>query len=146
MIHTESYWSDASNLSRFIGTQLNLRKTLSWECGPIFYNEENQEQILSKILSAINKIAEDNNITIIRGSSPPLANKNFSELYAKNGYKLIPWSTYITYLDQDIDKLYNSFDKKIRYDIRKSEKTLEFEVANKREALDEYQELKISTR
>ena len=62
-------------------------------------------------------------------------------------YGIKPWSTYITNLCQDKEKLYDSLNKKTRYDIRKSKQDgLTFEIANTKKLYDEFLDLKLDAR
>ncbi len=143
-IQQKEYWSDANTILRFIGGTLQLRKMLTWDYGPIFYDVSNQNEILSKILTALDEVAKNYNVTAIRGSSPPLINYGNEKIFQKFNYETKSWSTYIIDLTQNIDHLYQSLDKKTRYDIRKAEQNdLEFEVVKDRSAFDVFQELKI---
>ncbi|MGI0057392.1 MAG: hypothetical protein ACREAK_08485, partial [Nitrosarchaeum sp.] len=126
-----------------IGSKINLSSVLTWFYGPIIHTESNQNEILSEILSIIDKLAIENKVTLIRGASPPLE-KQFSNLAFQNhNYDIKPWATYIIDLDKKIDDVYNKLDKKTRHDIRKSEsEELEFEVAEGKSYFKEFSELK----
>jgi len=141
-IHNKYYWANATFVVRTIGYKANLGSVLMWWYGPIIHDFSNRSEIISQILLAVDKVVKKNNIMMIRGSSPPLANSH-DDVFKKNGYGLKPWATYVIDLQQDPDNLYNLLNKKTRYDIRKSEKNaLEFEVATDRSSLDEYEQLK----
>ena len=135
VIHKKLFWQDANVITSFIGGKLNLRITLNWFHGPIIHDYHNQKEIISKILSCIDKISIENKVTIVRGISPPLDNKLLNEPFGSFNYTIDPWASYITDLTQEPEKLFNSLDKKTRYDIRKSEQQeLEFEIANNKKS------------
>ena len=143
LIHKKFLWAGTNIVSQFIGLKLNLQSLFTWNYGPIIFDDSNQNEITSKILDSVDKIALQNNVTMIRGTPSPLANQLPTVLFHNHAYELVPWATYITDLRQNIDDLYNSFDKKTRYDIRKTEEQgFEFEVVNDRSSLTEFEELK----
>jgi len=144
VIHTKLFWQDANIISSFIGKKFNLRSVFNWFYGPIIHNNEKQDEILATILNAITKISKKEKITMVRGISPPIS-CNFSNKEFKNfNYKVEPWSTYITHLDLNSDELYNSLNKKTRYDIRKSEQNqLEFKIVQNRDEMDDYYKIKL---
>lgn len=147
IIHHNWFWKNTPTFSKFLGNALKLGTELHWFYGPIIHNEEKKSEIITQILQTLDKIAIKNNIIQIRGISPPLDKKPYDDVYKKNNYQSNPWLTYITDLRFDLNSIFNSFDKKTRYDIRKSEKNdLEFEVANKKDSYYEYHELKINAK
>ena len=147
LIHNELLWSDSNLFTRFIGSKLNLRQTLTWFYGPIIHDSNHADEIFSKILLAVDEVSIKNKVTIARGSSHPYSRMFSDKVAQKLGYKLQPWSTYITDLHRSSEELHNSLDKKTRYDIRKSEKNqLEFVAVNNRSSLDEFVELKAKER
>jgi len=144
IVHNEMLWDGPTSLARFVGTKLNLRNSLTWLYGPIIYDEDHIDEIISKILQALDQISVKNKVVIIKGSSHPFLSKFSNQLFKQAGYQIRSWATYITDLKQGEDFLYAGLDKKTRYDIRKSEENgLEFVVANDRSALDEFVELKV---
>ena len=147
VIHKKLFWQDTNIITSLIGSKLNLRTTLNWFHGPILHDYHNQKEIISEILSCIDKISIENKVTMIRGISPPLDDKLLNESFKSFNYSLNPWATYITDLKQKPEKLYNSFNKKTRYDIRKSEQQeLKFEIAKNKKSYDEFNELKVEAR
>lgn len=143
LIHDEMLWADSNLFVRFVGTKFHLQTALTWFYGPIIHDEHHSDEILLKILQALNDVSIKNKVTIVRGSSHPSSERLSSQIFKKFGYQLQPWATYITDLKQNEDDLYESLDKKTRYDIRKSEQNeLDFVVANDRADLDEFIELK----
>ena len=144
LIHTKFIWRNANVLSRFIGYGLNLGSLLTWFYGPIIHDQPHREEIISKILIAIDNVAAKNKINVIRGISPPLERPFDDTIFKNIGYTIRPWSTYVISLGLDTDKIYVSLDKKIRYEIRKAEESgVKFEVVNDRSLLDEYVKLRI---
>jgi len=147
LIHNKFVWRDTNIISQIIGYKLHLGSFLNWNYGPIIYDNKNQDEIISIILSAIDKVAIKNNVIRISGSSPPLAGMFSDELFKKYNYELKPWKTYVIDLHQNVDNLYDQLNKKTRYDIRKAENSkLEFEIGKNRHILTEYTELGIQTR
>jgi len=143
VVHFKNYWLNSNVLSSSLTNKLNLGSTLSWINGPIIHDSSNQDQIFSLVLTAVDRVAKENKVLMIKGSSPPLALQIPKELYAKNGYDYKRWVTYITNLNQKQDELFHSLHNKTRYDVRKGEKnSLTFEVVNKRSVLEEYAEVK----
>src|SRR3972149_61778 len=146
VIHSKLFWQDSNIITSFIGSRLNLRSVLNWFYGPIIHDLENHEKIIFQILDKINEISKKEKITMARGISPPLHEGFSNKQFGKFGYAIEPWSTYITNLNLDSNALYNTFDKKTRYDIRKSEKNnLQFIVASSRSEFNEFYEIQISS-
>jgi lipid II:glycine glycyltransferase (peptidoglycan interpeptide bridge formation enzyme) len=147
LIHDKFAWRDTNIISQTIGHRLHLDSFVNWNYGPIIHDTTHQDEIISIILSTIDKVAIHHNVTRIRGSSPPLAVGFSDELFRKFNYELKPWKTYVIDLRQNIDNLYNQLNKKTRYDIRKVENNeLEFEIGKDRHALTEYTQLGIQIR
>jgi hypothetical protein len=147
LIHSKFYWKDSNMFSRTIGEKLNLNLILRWEYGPIIHQYDNRQEILNEILFAVDKIAEQNDVNLIRGTTYPLHNIYDNKIFEKYGYNSTNWATYITELGQNPVVLYDSFSKETRYDIRKSEKNdLELEIVNNFSSFKEYSELAFSTR
>lgn len=144
VIHKKWFWRDANIFSRIVGNQLGLGTLIHWFYGPIIHDKSCQDEIISKILSAVEDIAEKNNVMLIRGISPPLETNLSNSSFQNHGYELKTGATFIIDLRQGIENLYNSLKKDTRYYIRKSEKLdLKFEVVNQRSTLDEFKNLKI---
>lgn len=142
-VHHEYYWIYANHFLKKIGSMLNLGSIILWWYGPIIYAESYQDEIVSEILSTLDKEASENNVIMIRGSSAPMIDQFNQTPFEKKGYTLKLWGTYVTDLQQDINYLYSQLNKKTKYDIRKGEKNnLEFEVASDKRTLDEYIKLK----
>lgn len=147
LIHTKYYWKDANIFSKTLGSKLNLSSILRWEYGPIIHDSSDNGEILDELLMAVEKISEENNVSMIRGTTYPLPNFDYDKIFVKYGYGHINWATYITELDQNPESLYNRLGKETRYDIRKSEKNeLELEIVNNFSSFKEYSELALSAR
>ena len=143
IIHYTDYWLESNLLSRTISSKFDLGSTLRWFYGPIIHDTENTSEILSHILNALDKIALENNVNLVRGSSPPQVPQLPVDVFKKNGYSIEPWITHITNLQRNVDDIYNALHNKTRYDVRKGEKKgLEFEVVSKRESFDLYNDVK----
>ena len=143
IIHLTDYWLDLNIISRFFTSKLNLGSTLKWFSGPIIHDIKNSDEILSCILTAIDKIAIENNVNLISGTFPPQQSKLPVDIFKKNNYIIKPWITYITNINRSVDEIYNSLHNKTRYDIRKGEKSgLEFEVVSTRDSFDNYFDIK----
>lgn len=147
LIHTKYYWKDANVFSKTLGSKLNLNAILRWEYGPIIHDSFDRGEILDALLMAVEKISEDNDVTMIRGTTYPLPSFDYNEIFTKYGYSRTNWATYITELDQNPESLYNELSKETRYDIRKSEKNgLELEIVDSFSSFKEYSELALSAR
>lgn len=143
LLHKNYNWRN-SNLKKFVGGKMNLGLSLEWERGPIIHNNDLMEEIHKQIFLAIDKICLLNNVSNIRGTSP--TNSNISLFPFRNvDLVKIPWSTYITKL-KNKDELFDSLDKKTRYDIRKSEKSnLEFTIVKEKSDFIDYVKLKLKS-
>jgi lipid II:glycine glycyltransferase (peptidoglycan interpeptide bridge formation enzyme) len=143
LIHKKMLWEGANTLSKKIGNLLELATSLWWYHGPIIHDKENQNEILSIILSSVDKIAKKHKVANIRGISSPFMTQFPSSLFEKYGYVSEPRLTFVIDLTQDLDELYNSLKKDTRYYIRKSEKEgFEFQIADNVVAMEKFQDLK----
>lgn len=142
IIHFADYWLEPNVISKFLISKLDLGSRLNWFQGPIIHDMKNSDQILSCILTAIDKIALENNVNLISGTSP--SQPNFSvNIFEKNNYVVKSWISYITNINKNVDEIYNSLHNKTRYDIRKGEKSgLKFEVVSTKESLNCYLDIK----
>lgn len=147
VLHNKLFWQGTNPFLSFIGTKLNLRSVLNWFYGPIIHEPEYHDEITHEILKAIDNIAKKEKITMVRGISPPLDEKTSNKQFESYGYKIEPWSTYITDLKQNTNELYNSLNKKTRYDIRKSESNdLKFVIADTRNDYTDFSEIKVESK
>ena len=132
-----------NKISKILIDKLNLDSRIIWDHGPIIHDNVNRKEIISRILTALDELAEENNIEMIKGTSCPLDSQCSVEIFKNFGYECKPWITYIINLAKGIDHIAATLDKKIRYDLRKAEEQgLVFELAQKRSDLDEFGELK----
>ena len=146
-INTKYYLRDSNVILKVIGTKLKLNPILRWEYGPIIHDKSNQDEILSKILSAVDVISLQNRVTMIRGTTSPLGAQPSNQIFEQFGYHERNWGTYVTDLNQNIDELYGKLSKETRYDIRKSEKNeLEFHIADDFESFNEHNKLALNVR
>jgi hypothetical protein len=142
IIH-QNYLRNENKLAKNIGWKFNISSLLTWVYGPIIFDQENHSEILSLMISKIEEIAKQNKIVMIRGSTPPLDKNNFQKIFDEHNFDYQPWSTYILKLNQNKNSFYDSFNKKTRYDIRKSEtNNLTFETPNDENYLQEFYDLK----
>jgi len=147
IIHKKLFWNNSNIISSFIGNKLNLRTNLNWFYGPIIHDHDYQQEIITEILSCIDKISKENKVTVVTGISAPLEQPILNSSFTSFSYGIKPWGTYITNLCQDKEKLYDSLNKKTRYDIRKSKQDgLTFEIANTKKLYDEFLDLKLDAR
>ena len=147
IIHKKLFWNNTNSISSYLGNKLNLRTTLNWFYGPIIHDHDYEQEIVTEILSCIDKISKDNKVVIATGISSPLEKPIPNSSFTSFGYKIKPWTTYITNLEQDKNKLYDSLNKKTRYDFRKSQQQeLTFEIANNKKSYDEFNDLKLDAR
>lgn len=144
VIHRKWFWRDANVISRIIGNKLGLGTLFHWFYGPIIHDKNNQDEIISLILSGVEQVVAKNDVVMIRGITSPLEQDLSLTSFQKHGYELQTGATFIIDLTIGIENLYNSLKKDIRYYIRKSEKLgLEFEVVKSRKPLSEFQNLKL---
>jgi hypothetical protein len=147
LIHGKMLWENSNYLFKKIKNILKMGNSLWWYHGPIIHDEDNQEEILSIILSSIDKIAKDNKVENIRGISSPLTKQFSPQIFQKYGYISEQRLTFIIDLNQNLDDLYDSLKKDTRYYIRKSEKeNFEFEIAKDMGGLVKFQDFKIDAR
>ena len=147
LIHEKMEVSDTNPLSKKIGNLLGLGTSLWWYHGPIIHNKQYENEILSLILSTVDKIAKENKVINIRGISSPITQQFSHENFKKFNYNIQPWSTYIIDLNQDHKTLFSSLNKKTRYDIRKAESNeLEFEVVDNKNSLNKIFEFKLTSK
>ena len=143
VIHITDYGLKTNFISEMVNSKLNLETILRWSHGPIIHDMNNSEEIISEILLAVDKIAMDNNVNVISGTSPPQMPNMPVNVFKNKGYAIKPWITYITNLQRNVDDIYKALHNKTRYDIRKGEKSgLEFEVLSTRESMDYYLNIK----
>lgn len=144
-IHNKYFWRNINIISKYIISKLN-GSIISWLYGPIIHDSSNVDDIISKILTALDEIAKKNNILMIKGSAPP--NNLFNDkIFTGFNYKLKPWATYSVGLNKDPDELFAKLDKSTRYDIRKSEKEgVQFVVADSKSSFYEFAKLKLETK
>ncbi|MFY9300380.1 MAG: hypothetical protein WAO91_04250 [Candidatus Nitrosotenuis sp.] len=130
-------------VAKKLGSTLNLSSVLTWFYGPIIHANEGENEITQTILTSLDRLAKENNVAMIRGSSPPLETKFSNSSFSKYGYDLTPWATYVVDLQQKSDELYQKLDKKTRYDIKKSgQNKLEFQITEGPSYFKEFSELK----
>jgi len=142
-IHTKYYWINANPIFQKVASKLNLGSIISWHYGPVIHEESLTRQINEELIDALDKIALENDIIFIKGTSHPLSVSSDQHLLKKNEYEQKLWGTYVIDLNEGFEGLYNKLDKKTRYDIRKAEQNqIEFGIANNKSDLDEYIELK----
>ena len=141
VIHNRYFWIKSNIIAQTLGIKLNLRTYIHWFYGPIIFDETLTDEVLQEILTTLERLSKDNKVQMIRGTSLPTSKPN--NLYKNTCYQEAKWSTYVVDLTQNIDTLFNSLNKKTRYDVRKSEKNdLTFKVADTRDELDQYLNLK----
>ena len=142
-IHFSDNWLNSNRFSNSITSKLRLGYSLNWFYGPIIHDQENYAEILTNILTAIDKVAIENNVNLIRGLTPPQKITIPIEIFKKFNYSINPWITYKTDLTKNIDDIFNSLHKHTRYDIRKGEnKGLVFEAVNTKTSFDQYADVK----
>ena len=142
IIH-KNFLRNENTLAKKIGSKINISSILTWTYGPIIFDEGNYSIIIKKILQCIDQIAKDKNIVMITGSTPPMEEYNPEEIFKEFGYNKKIWSTYVISLKENEDELFESFDKKTRYDIRKAyEKNLSFEIPDEQDYPVEFYKLK----
>lgn len=142
-IHTKYFWIHANPIIKKLYPKFNLGSIISWNYGPIIHDKNNANEINRKFLKSLDKLAIENNVIMIKGSSSLEFEIMNDVPFLENNFQVQDWGTYVIDLTQEKNIIYNNLDKKTRYDIRKSEKFgLLFEIADKKDTLDEYIELK----
>lgn len=144
IIHQKWFWQDANIFSKTIGGALGLGKVLHWFYGPIIYDKDNEEKIISTMIETLDMIAKENAVVLIKGTSSPLAGEPANKSFENYNYDLKPGATFIIDLKQGSENLYGSLKKDIRYYIRRSEKMgYQFEIVNNKDILHEFHDMKI---
>ncbi len=135
----------SSSLMDSIITKLSdLGKRATWVNGPILHdsNLKNRSEIIKLILSALEKIGSDYNLTVINGYTPPqdsLIDKNYKEQFKNFGYKIENFFTFATYLNKTTESIWDSIHKNTRRDVKRTEKrNIVVKELNQYEQLDEY--------
>lgn len=147
VIHKKQFWEDTNSISSFFGRKFNLRTTLNWFHGPIIHEYDNQKEIIFEIFSCIDKISKEKKVTMIKGIFPSLDQKLLNDTTDSFNYTTTPWASYITNLQQKPKILYDSFNKKTRYDIRKAERQeLKFEIAKDKKSYEEFGDIKFEVK
>lgn len=132
-----------SSLNNFIFKKLNLGNKIVWHHGPIIHNKKLRYDITKEILKRVDELLTKYDIDYVHGTSIPTLQPANEEIFESFGYSITPWSTYILDLKKDQKNLRGSLDKKIRYELRKSEKNnLSFQLASSRHELDEFARFK----
>lgn len=143
VIHSKYFWTKTGKITELLGTKLNLQSFIYWFYGPVIFDETLTEEIVDSMLIEVDKIAIKHNVSMIRGNITPHTVNQLKPIFYKKGYSCVDWSTYVISLPQHENTLYDSLNKTTRYDIRKTENNdLKFFIADSREDLDEYLELK----
>lgn len=147
LVHENYLWSDTNIISSYFGKNLGIGKTLSWNYGPIIHDIDNSSIITSKILETVENIVKTKKIITVSGMFPPLSMQPNTLELTRFGYKVIPWATSIIDLNQDVNDLYKSLDKKTRHDIRKSiDFNFTFEIVNDQSQLFQFKKMKTDVR
>lgn len=141
-IHNQYFWNQSSKIKKNISGKLKLGPFLDWHYGPIIHDIDNVESILSSTLSAIENIIPQYNVVNVKGSTSPFTSPFSKKILTNHDYKIKEWKTYLIDLNQNPKDYFEKLDKKIRYDINKTEKTgLTFEIVSNKEGLKEYSNL-----
>jgi len=145
LVVEEKVHGRSSNLmDSFITKFSNLGKRATWVSGPILHdsNLKNRSEILKLILSALEKVGSNYNLTIIDGYTPPLdslIDKNYKEQFRNFRYKIENFFTFVTDLNKTTESIWDSIHKSTRRDVKRSEKrNIVVKELNQYEQLDEY--------
>ena len=147
LIHSNYFWEGTNKITKIFTSKTNLGKHIFWNYGPIIHDNENFEEIFSKILDVVDELAIKHKVSFIRGSTPPMMNQPSKTMLESYDYQLSMWSTYITDLKSNTTDFFDSLNKSVRYDIRKAQKNkLEFVVGDDFSSLSEYGDMKYNAK
>ena len=134
-------------ISKSIINRFHLGSNLVWKHGPIIHDLKNHEKISFLIFESINKLCKKYNIERIKGTTPPLDSNFSKEILDKTNFSVTTWKDYVISLPKEPKLHFDSLNKNIRYDIRKSEKNdLRFEIAKSLDDIKEFGKLKYRDR
>ena len=121
----------------FIKSAVNyFDKCLSWTDGPIFFSDNDREDIVLEILGFIENIAIKERIKTVHDVTFPVMlndRSSLEEVFFKKGYTKKTWATYILNLRNNEKNIWGSFKGKIaRTPVRKAKSMkVQFKECNK---------------
>ena len=112
---------------KFTKIASSISSRAEWLCGPIIHvnDEESRLEILHTIISAVDKIAEDNNLVYMEGKSPPydtLVNEKYLNELGEHGYVKKNLITFIVSLEKDMEEIWKNVTKKARGDVSRGKR------------------------
>ncbi len=115
----------------------------SWVGGPIIHsnNKESRKEVLKIIIDALEKIAEENNLIMLDGYTPPQDTKMDEEYKAQfkdRKYSITNFITYVTDLSKTEEVIWNKLHKSAKRDIVKAQKNKIIVKELDREQLDKF--------
>jgi len=145
LVIEEKVHGKSSNFMDSLITKFSdLGKRATWVNGPIIHdsNIKNRSDILKLILSALEKVGSDNNLTIIDGYTPHLdllIDDNYKKQFRNSGYNIENFFTFVTDLNRTTELIWDSIHKNTRRDVKRSKKrNIIVKELNQYEQLDEY--------
>lgn len=144
LFHKKYYWRNTNLITKKIFSHFDFNSCL-WNYGPIIHDKNNEYNIILEMFTALEKYALRKKTMMLHGSTSPLYNIN-NHYFNENKYSSMSWKTYVIDLNLSKDSLYAKLNKKIKYDIRKSQdNNLEFIVNDDLESLNAYTQLSIDS-
>lgn len=142
LFHSKYYWRNTNLITKKIFSHLDFNSAV-WNYGPIIHDKQYESEIILEMFTALEKYAIEKKIMILHGSTSPFYNiKN--QYFKENNFSSISWKTYVIDLNLGKDSLYEKLNKKIKYDIRKSQdNNLKFLINDDLESLTAYTKLSI---
>jgi hypothetical protein len=112
---------------KFTKIASSIASRAEWGCGPIIHvnDEESRLKILRTLISAVDQIADDNDLVYIEGKSPPydsLVNERYLNELKDHGYDKENCMTLTTHLENDIDEIWKNVTKKTRGDVERAKR------------------------
>ena len=112
---------------RFSNILSKISKRMIWVYGPIIHskNIDERNNILKKILEAVNKLAEQYNVVYIEGQTPPCdysINDEYKKIFTENNYSQSNFHSFIADLEIPLDNLLLNVSRKARGDLNRAKR------------------------
>jgi len=144
LFHKKYYWRNTNLITKKIFSHFDFNSCL-WHYGPIIHDKKNENEVILEMFTALEKYALRKKTMMLHGSTSPFYNLS-NEYFNKNRYSQAPWKTYVINLNLGKESLYAKLNKKIKYDIRKSQdNNLKFIVNDDLESVSAYTQLSINS-
>ena len=114
-------------LSKIINLFAKLGIRALWIHGPILHTQDKKAriEILHTIIKALEALTKKENIVLIGGYTPHggyLLDEDYNNEFKKNGYKIIDQYTFVTDLNENIDKIWNNLAESAKRDVTRAKK------------------------